>query len=141
MSEIIVDILQKFLGEPKKHSHSKQQVAFDCPECSEQKGMPEGDGKGNLEVNYNKKVFKCWACSNINNTHGSLFKLIKRYGTSQDLKEYKDIIDDYEKIISFGEEDNETRLQPKIISSLPEEFESLSDFEFNTTEYNKALSY
>lgn len=88
MSEIIVGILEDFLGRAKKHNESKGQIAFDCPACSADKGMVDGDGKGNLEVNYYKGVFKCWACAQHNSMHGSIPKLIKRYGNQKNLQEF-----------------------------------------------------
>ena len=53
MSELIVEILEGILGKPKNHHKSKGQMSFDCPVCSyEIKGLSKGDGKGNLEINY-----------------------------------------------------------------------------------------
>ena len=55
MSELIVEILEGILGEPKNHYENKGQISFDCPVCSHEiKGLDKGDGKGNLEINYNK---------------------------------------------------------------------------------------
>jgi len=59
MSFFVVEILESFLGKCKRHNESKQQLQFDCPACALEKGKPQGDGKGNLEVNYNKGVFRC----------------------------------------------------------------------------------
>jgi hypothetical protein len=85
---IIVNILEDFLGSPKKHAESSGQVSFDCPACAEDKGLIGGDGKGNLEINYEKNVFKCWACADRNNMHGTIPKLIKRYGNESHLKNF-----------------------------------------------------
>ena len=64
MSELVVEILEDFLGDHKKHYEDKSQISFDCPVCSyDIKGLDHGDGKGNLEVNYYYNVYKCWACS------------------------------------------------------------------------------
>lgn len=88
MSVFIVDLLESFLGTSRKHNDSKGQIAFDCPACAVDKGKPQGDGKGNLEVNYNKGVFRCWSCMHTNNMHGFIPKLIKRWGNNEILKEY-----------------------------------------------------
>jgi len=88
MSVFIVDLLENFLGKPKKHNETKGQIAFDCPACAIEKGMPQGDGKGNLEVNYNKGIFRCWSCMHTNNMHGFIPKLIKRFGNKDILTEY-----------------------------------------------------
>ena len=76
MSELIVEILEDFLGDYKKHYKDKCQISFDCPVCSyDIKGLDKGDGKGNLEVNYFKGVYKCWSCSETHSTHGYINKL------------------------------------------------------------------
>ena len=52
VSELIVEILEDFLGKSHKHYKDKSQISFDCPVCSDIKGLERGDGKGNLEVNF-----------------------------------------------------------------------------------------
>ena len=84
MSEnaIILELLETMLGEAKNHNPYKGQISFDCPVCSyDIKGLEDGDGKGNLEINYKRNIFKCWACSDTHYTKGHLGKLIKRWGT------------------------------------------------------------
>ena len=89
MSELVVEILENCLGNSKKHNSNTCQISFDCPVCSHEiKGLDKGDGKGNLEVNYIFNVFKCWACSETHDTHGTIYKLIKNYGNSDLLKKY-----------------------------------------------------
>jgi DNA primase len=88
MSLLLVDILENFLGEHRKHNEDSGQVAFDCPACSAEKGMPDGDGKGNLEVNYERGMFRCWSCHDTNNMHGPVIKLLKKYGTPKILRDY-----------------------------------------------------
>lgn len=82
MESYIPNILENFLGEHRKHSEHKGQISFDCPECD------DNQHKGNLEINYLKGVFKCWACKDINDMHGSIFRLIKKYGSKNDLQTY-----------------------------------------------------
>ena len=48
--------------------------------------MPDGDGKGNLEVNLNKAVYHCWSCGGTHNTHGSIGKLITKFGRKEHKK-------------------------------------------------------
>ncbi len=93
--EPVVDILVDILGDYKSHNSYSGQISFSCPVCSfEIKGLDELDGKGNLEVNYKQGVFKCWACAETHNTHGSLHKLIKKYGTHRQLKKFELLIPD-----------------------------------------------
>jgi len=85
----IIDILVDVLGEYNSHNNYKGQLTFNCPVCSyEIKGLDKGDDKYNLEVNYKRHVYKCWSCYETNETHGSIYKLIKKYGNKKQLKKY-----------------------------------------------------
>ena len=86
--EVLVELLTDVLGEPKQHYESKGQISFDCPVCAEEKGLDSGDGKGNLEINYVRHVYKCWACGETHGTHGPLGKLFDGYATKQQKKVY-----------------------------------------------------
>jgi len=80
-SPLLLELLQDVLGDINAHYPSKGQISFDCPVCSyDIKGLDKGDGKGNFEVNYHQGVYKCWACSETFNTHGSLNKLFLKWG-------------------------------------------------------------
>lgn len=83
MSTFLVSLLENFLGNCKKVNEYKGQAQFNCIECD------DGRNKGNLEVNYKSGVYKCWACKDINGMHGSLFKLIRKFGSNDDLDTYK----------------------------------------------------
>ena len=85
----IFEILEDIFGDYKNHNDYKCQVSFDCPVCSHEiKGLDNGDGKGNLEVNYQYGVYKCWSCAETHETHGSIYKLIKKYGNAKQLKKF-----------------------------------------------------
>jgi len=87
---LILEILEDILGNAHKHNPNKGQISFDCPVCSyEIKGLDSGDGKGNLEVNYQMGVFKCWSCAETNYTKGRLGKLIKKWGTKTHLRDFE----------------------------------------------------
>ncbi len=87
---LIVEILEDILGESHRHHPGKGQLAFDCPVCSyEIKGLDKGDGKANLEVNYQMGVFKCWSCAETHYTKGRLGKLIKKWGTPTHLRDFE----------------------------------------------------
>lgn len=115
----LASIFESFLGEPRKHNHDTGQIAFDCPACSADKGLYEGDGKGNLEINYNKGVFKCWVCNETNRMYGPLENLVKRYGTKTHLREYNLFKPEYN-----YNGNGETQ---KIIVRLPEGYKKLSE--------------
>lgn len=110
----VIEILEDILGDYKLHNDYKGQISFDCPVCSyEIKGLDIGDGKGNLEVNYKHNVYKCWSCSDTHDTHGSLYKLIKKYGTTKQLKKYQLLKPD-------DREDQPKKIYKKV--KLPKEF-------------------
>lgn len=81
-NEIIVDLLRDIFGKEKQHYDSKGQIAMDCPMCDEDRH------KGNMEINYFQHVYKCWSCGDTNDMHGSLGKLIKKYGKKSHYKTY-----------------------------------------------------
>jgi hypothetical protein len=116
---LLVDILESFLGEHRKHNEDTGQIAFDCPACSADKGMPEGDGKGNLEVNYNRGMFKCWSCQDVNNMHGPVMRLLKRYASPRNIRDYLLIKPDADTIIE--------RERGEIIVELPDGYKKLSE--------------
>jgi len=86
--EVLVELLSDVLGNPHNHYESKGQISFDCPVCAEEKGLDTGDGKGNLEINYIRHVYKCWACGDTHGTHGPLGKLFDKFGSKQQKKIY-----------------------------------------------------
>lgn len=136
--DIVVDILRRFLGEPSYWKRSSHQISFDCPECSKEKGLFNGDGKGNLEVNYEKDVYKCWACYERNGTSGKLRKLIKKYGSPSDLNDFDLAKPDLTYELNEEEENKE---QKEIIRYLPDEFVSLSNSDYDSPLKRKALYY
>lgn len=86
--DVLVELLTEFLGDFHQHYESKGQISFDCPVCAEEKGLDGGDGKGNLEINYGKHVYKCWSCGETHGTHGPLGKLFDQYATKGQKKVY-----------------------------------------------------
>jgi len=86
---LIIEILEEIFGVSYRHHPGKGQIAFDCPVCSyDIKGLDVGDGKGNLELNYKMGVFKCWACCETHETKGRIYKIIKEWGNSIQLKNF-----------------------------------------------------
>lgn len=133
MSHLLVDILENFLGEPRKHNENSGQVAFDCPACSAEKGMPEGDGKGNLEINYNRGMFKCWSCQDTNNMHGPVMKLLKKYATAKNIRDYLLVKPDAESIMA--------KEHTNVEITLPEGYKKLSECTNKDYKYGIALNY
>ena len=132
MSQLVVEILEDVLGNSKKHYENKSQISFDCPVCSTIKGLDCGDGKGNLEVNYYHHVYKCWACSETYGTHGTLNKLIRKYGNKNHMKQYQLVIPDNKRVVVDKEK--------VVITGLPKNFTPLT-IERNDSGYQQALQY
>ena len=86
--EVLVELLSDVLGKPHQHYESKSQISFDCPVCADEKGLDHGDGKGNLEINYGKHVYKCWSCGETYGTQGPLGKLFDKFGSKKQKKLY-----------------------------------------------------
>ena len=131
---IVVNILENFLGEPISHYEAKSQVGFDCPMCAIDKGKYDGDGKGNLAVNYDRGVYKCWACYDRNNMHGPITKLIKKYGNKQHLRDYLLVAPHYEYKNKDGEE------IPDVVK-LPIGFKRFSESSIYDYKYKEAYAY
>jgi DNA primase len=80
--EVILNLLEEVLGDPKKTNNSTHQYSYNCPVCD------AGRGKGNFEVNLDKSVYHCWSCGDTEGTHGPLGKLFDTYGTKKQKKLY-----------------------------------------------------
>jgi len=130
MSGLLINIFTNFLGTPRKTNSSKGQVAYDCPMCSSEKGITGGDGKGNLEINYEYGIFNCWACGQRNNMKGRLPYLINRFGNKDLLKEY----------FLLRPETEYSEKEIKLISSLPKEFKPFTK-PTNSLIYKQGIDY
>lgn len=115
--EVLVELLREFLGDDKQHYESKGQISFDCPVCAQEKGLDKGDGKGNLEVNYYRHVYKCWACGETHGTQGPLGKLFDGFATKKQKKLYN--------LLRPEEQKKEEAKRPKL--RLPEGFTKFKD--------------
>jgi DNA primase len=129
MSDLVIGVLEDFLGEAKHHYESKSQLSFACPACADEKGRIGDDGKAKLAVNYKQGVFKCWVCGNHNNMQGTIPFLIKRYGSKSNLDDYFLLKpDDYD-----GDVDDIVLTEPDV--EMPEGYTPL------TEEYNKVYKF
>ena len=129
--DVLIELLEDVLGDHKQHYGSKGQISFDCPVCAEEKGLETGDGKGHLEINYSRHVYKCWACSETNGTHGPLGKLFDKYGTKKQKKVYE--------LIKPEELKKEEVWRPKL--RLPEGFTKFSDSNPIFIPHREAMNY
>ena len=129
--EVLVELLRDVLGDEKQHYESKGQISFDCPVCAREKGIDRGDGKGNLEINYYRHVYKCWACSDTNDTHGPLGKLFDQFGTKKQKKVYN--------LIKPEEQKTEIKKVNKL--RLPEGFTTFEDSNVRFIPHIEAMRY
>lgn len=89
------DILVSFLGRSKSSLDETYQLQFSCPRCQDREGAKELN-KYHLEVNLQKGYFNCWKCSSMDDEmHGSVYKLIKKFGNNELLNAYKDAVDEF----------------------------------------------
>jgi DNA primase len=129
--EVLVELLTDVLGRPKQHYESKGQISFDCPVCAEEKGLDHGDGKGNLEINYGKHVYKCWSCGETLGTQGPLGKLFDKHGTKAQKKLYN--------LIKPEELKKEELKRPKL--RLPEGYTTFKDSNPRFIPHIEAMRY
>lgn len=133
--EPIIEILEDIFGDYKLHSDYKGQISFDCPVCSyDIKQLDHGDGKGNLEINYRRGVYKCWSCAETHDTHGSIYRLVKKYGNPRQNKKFL--------LLMPEEVDEVKRIYKKVY--LPKEFISFKDVSQGlkmTPQYKQAWNY
>ena len=108
-----IEILEQALGRFYK---SSREMLFYCPRCEHHKRK--------LSVNLEKDVFKCWVCDWSGR---GLYKLVRRYGTSQQRKEWKSFSGQVE-IENFSKTlfDREIEQKEQILK-LPEGFVSLAN--------------
>ena len=132
MNHLLVNILESFLGPHRKHNEDTGQIAFDCPACSADKNLIDGDGKGNLEINYEESIFKCWSCQETNHMHGPIIKLLKKYATPKNVRDYLLIKPD----VTISE-----KIKKDIILTLPEGYLELYKCNGSEYKYQQAMSY
>ena len=127
------DILRSFLGDSKSDLDDTYQLQFPCPCCIEKYGNKEIP-KCNLEVNIRLNRYNCWKCASEENTmHGSIPKLIRKYGNEDLLKEYKDAVKSLREssLYKLSFSDNEFNLDDKTLIdselALPASFKPLSE--------------
>jgi DNA primase len=103
------DILVSFLGDSKSVLDDSLQIQFSCPRCQDREGSVERN-KYHLEVNLAKGLFHCWKCSSIDDgMKGSIYKLIRKYGNNELLRQFKDAVSEFRQTslfkIKFGNDD------------------------------------
>ena len=126
-------IIENIFGEVKGLNVSEQ-LEVNCPRCGELLG--HSDGKFNLEINTNRRLFRCWCCSDPPFS-GSLKKLIWTFGTSIDYDLYKSYASIYSEYEDYEDDDEKEYVAVK----LPEEMVLFSQMDALNTEHFEAYNY
>jgi DNA primase len=105
-------IVEEILG---NNYRSGNEHLFFCPKCKHHKKK--------LSVNFTKDKFKCWVCD----FSGPSARLVKRYGTYSQLKQWNELcgiieIESFDEIFNQANKEDKT---PEEIINLPEHFISL----------------
>ena len=129
--EVLVELLRDVLGREKQHYESKGQISFDCPVCTDEKGLDGGDGKGNLEINYSKHLYKCWSCCETYGTQGPLGKFFDKHATKAQKKVYN--------LIKPEELKQKDAKKPKL--KLPEGYTTFEDSNARFIPHIEAMNY
>lgn len=133
--QLLIELLTNVLGDFRKHSVSKTQLAFNCPNCAAMQNV-ESDHKFNLEVSYGKGVYNCWSCGESCGTRGTISDLFYKFGDRNDFALYQNLGMQYEYVNKDGEiiEHTDTNL------FIPREYISLADKQ-SLGVYRKAYKY
>lgn len=135
--DLLLSLFEDILGEPRRHNDVDGQISFDCPTCSyEIKELDEGDGKGNLEINYHQNVYKCWACAETHGTHGTIRGLVYNYGNKTHKRQLELVLPNTEVF--------KKKTQSGEVLELPKDyvmFNNASQGVRLTPDYKRALNY
>lgn len=118
----LIELLSGFLGDYRKHYSRKCQISFDCPQCGQDKGVSY-DKKGNLEINYRKGKYNCWACGEETGMFGNLKSLFDKWADVEYITAFKGLKLHFTYENIYGES---VEYVPKDILRLPSEFSPLA---------------
>lgn len=138
MFESIRRIIENVIGDPRVETEGWKE--YNCVYCALEKGV-ESDGKYNLAVNYGddmktKPFFHCWRCG----TAGKLSKLIKDFGSNDNLIEYYNELKDIKSSLLY-QIDTDTNIndfQIENIIELPQDFRKIT---YNDKYATEAIEY
>lgn len=131
------EIIEGIFGDVKG-VYSTEQLQVNCPMCQERDNLSSPDGKFNLEINTNKRIFRCWKCEDPDFS-GTLGKLIRLYGHSSDYELYKSLGG---VIHSKHKEDFDDEADDDYISVfLPDGFISFSKIDYSNLAHIEAYKY
>jgi len=128
-------IIRRIFGEVK--NYGREQIQVNCPKCQERDGLPEPDGKFNLEINTAIKKFHCWKCDEPR-FYGNVSRLIRLYGSKYDYDEYIS----YSGVDFFNSKNNDEDIEKYIAPvRLPNEMILFSNMDINNKRHIEAYQY
>lgn len=128
------NIIENVFGDVKG-LNVRSQLQVNCPRCMERDGLFQPDGKFNLEINTEKRVYHCWKC-HTPSFSGSLGRLIRTFGNHSDYELYKSYAGSYN-YNYFEVEDQKEYIPVK----LPEEMIFFSRMNASDPEHFEAYNY
>lgn len=128
----IKDIIRKAFGTIRDRRTSNQ-IQVNCPHCAKLYNNYKPDNKFNLEINLEKRVYKCWKCE----ISGPLPKLLKYYAKKDIYTLYNDNFDhiDYYEYVK----DDDEEIYREVI--LPKEFIPFTHVDTAIPSHNRAYTY
>lgn len=134
--KLLFGVISDMFGTIRTKNMSKGQYAVNCPVCSVEKSMYDGDGKFNLEINLQDGLYNCWSCGQTHGTHGSLKKLFRKFANKQQLETLKKLGYDFSQIKVGKKVKN-------VIEdlTLPETFIEFKDSNPKSLEHKQAWNY
>jgi DNA primase len=132
---LLLTVLTEVLGKVRKSNKHRGQYSYDCPVCSMEKGLRDGDGKGKFEVNLKRNVYKCWVCHETHYTHGSIKKLLWKFGGNSVKSKIKKL--------GLEFKFDSTKDEPIIVKDveLPIGFQRFEDANKHSMQYKEGWSY
>ncbi len=128
--EIILGILKKLFGAPKREAINRIQYEFNCPSNTCKNDI----NKYNLQFNSNKIIFHCFKCG----YHGALHSLVGKYGSEEDFEKIK-ILYPQEKYKVFKKTYSEFE-ESKVVCKLPKDYRPLTE-KYDSKYYYVAMKY
>lgn len=137
----LISILTNVLGEPRRdYTSSGGWIEYNCPCCSDDLG--HHDDKYNFAVTTDELYGHCWKCG----YSAKLSSVIRRYGSIDDLNEYKYELNALKESRFFslpnGVNDKVEDIDMVDVVNLPDGFRLVSDFLNSENENNnRAIEY
>jgi len=127
-------IIENVFGGDVNGINQSEQLQVNCPRCQERDGLSYPDGKYNLEINTQKRIFRCWKCEDPRFS-GKLGRLIRIYGNNVDYEMYKS----YASILGSVDWDNKEKDYVPV--TLPNEMVYFSQADLDDPEHFEAYNY